>query len=524
MSLRRFLTRLITRRKHAEEALREAERQAHIDSEKFRKVFCAAPLPMSITDGQTRALIDVNDAYCELFGYTREEMIGRTTIELGTWVDPPEHAAMIERRNASEKVREFVSQRRLRSGAVRDVVINTDPIELAGKPCTLAVLNDVTERNRAEAQMRESQQRLHNLIESAMDAIVTVDEEQHISIFNLAAEEMFGYSAEELQGQPLDILIPERFRAAHREDIEAFGKTRVSRRGMGARSPVKGLRKNGEVFPLETSISQHVAGGHRFFTAILRDITERVRAEDEVRQLNEDLERRVRERTAELEAANSELEAYDYTVVHDLRAPLNRIRGFTGILEEHAGSLSGTGRDMVGRIATTGEQMDQLVTDLLEFSTIARGELLRVFVDMSALARSVGDTLQAAESGRDVEIVVSPNLHERADARLVRVVLENLVNNAWKFTSKTPGARIEVGSKADDGIQVFFVRDNGPGFDASKADQLFTPFKRLHSSAEFKGTGIGLATVQRIVRRHGGRAWAESEIGRGATFYFTLSP
>jgi PAS domain S-box-containing protein len=520
-----IFSEVITGRKQAEEALREAERQAHIDSEKFRKIFRAAPLPMSIADGKTRVLVDANDAYCALFGYAREEVIGRTTVDFDSWVDSSDRDAMIERLNSFASVREFASRRRLRSGEVRDVIINTDSIELAGEARTLAVLNDVTERTRAEAQVRESQQRLYNLIESAMDAIVTVDEEQRVSIFNLAAEEMFGYSVREIQGEPLDILIPERLRTAHREDIKEFGKTAVSSRMMGALNAVSGLRKSGETFSLEASISQHVASGRRFFTAILRDITERVRAEDEVRRLNEGLERRVRERTAELEAANSELEAYDYTVVHDLRAPLNRILGFAEILvDKHAEGLDAAGREVVGRISNAGQQMEQLVTDLLELSTVARGELVRGPVDLGALAQSVGDALAAADPRRNVEFVVAPDLHERADARLVRVVLENLVNNAWKFTSKTPAARIEIGSEERDGIRVFFVRDNGPGFDASKADQLFTPFKRLHSSTDFAGTGVGLATVQRIVRRHGGRAWAEGEIGRGATFYFTLSP
>ena len=230
------------------------------------------------------------------------------------------------------------------------------------------------------------------------------------------------------------------------------------------------------------------------------------------------LESRVAERTAQLEATNHELEAFSYAVSHDLRAPLRAINGFSKILlEDHAAAL-GDGREYLLRIRGATARMAGLIDDLLRFAQMATGELEHRGFDLAAVARDIVDELRAGEPDRRVDVIVPAALPARGDARLVRVVLENLLRNAWKFTSKRDAARIELGALAG----AYFIRDNGAGFDASRADQLFTPFHRLHSAADFDGTGIGLATAQRIVHRHGGRIWADAAPDRGATFYFTL--
>jgi light-regulated signal transduction histidine kinase (bacteriophytochrome) len=237
-----------------------------------------------------------------------------------------------------------------------------------------------------------------------------------------------------------------------------------------------------------------------------------------------ELERMVAERTLELASANQELEAFSYSVAHDLRAPLRRIDGFSQLLlEDYAGKLDAEGSKYLQQIRKSAQEMGRLIDDLLALSRVTRSELRRERVDLTTLARSILARLQKNEPGRKAKLVISAGLSANGDTHLLSVVLENLLGNAWKFTGKRPLARIEVGARQEEGQRVFFVRDNGAGFDMAYAHKLFGPFQRLHSAAEFEGTGIGLATVQRIVRRHGGRVWAEAEVGRGATFYFTLN-
>ncbi len=284
-------------------------------------------------------------------------------------------------------------------------------------------------------------------------------------------------------------------------------------------------RRDGSVFTvLGTATLIRDAGGQPVqLVGSFFDISDRRRAEEQVQRLNATLEERVQERTAALAAAVRELEAFSYSVSHDLRAPLRAIDGFSRLLlDEHAAQLNAEGHGLLVRVRQAAQRMGVLIDELLELSRVGRAELRVTAVDLSVLAAEVVEQLRIAEPARRVQVTIAPALRARGDERLLRLVLENLIGNAWKYTSRTPDARIEVSALEHDGERVFRARDNGVGFDMAYADKLFQPFQRLHRAGEFDGTGVGLATVARIVHRHGGRVWGESQPGAGATFFFTL--
>ncbi len=257
--------------------------------------------------------------------------------------------------------------------------------------------------------------------------------------------------------------------------------------------------------------------------ALQSEIAEHRTAREEVAALNLSLERRVAERTSELESLNKELESFSYSVSHDLRAPLRGIDGFTMLLQKgHGSKLDEQGQGYLDRVRAATQRMGHLIDDLLNLSRTSRSEIVRMDLDLSEMARSIARELQVAAPERKVELSIAPDMKVHADPTLMRVVLENLMGNAWKFTRDREGARMDVGWKASNGSPIYFIRDNGAGFDMQYADKLFGAFQRLHSVTEFDGTGVGLANVQRVIHRHGGRVWAEAVVGEGATFYFTL--
>jgi PAS domain S-box-containing protein len=341
--------------------------------------------------------------------------------------------------------------------------------------------------------------------------MVIVDAGGRIVLVNTQAEKLFGYRREELLGEVVDLLVPERVGDAHVEHRAKY-TVEPKARAMGSNLDLHARRKDGGEFPVEISLSPLETKNGLLISSAIRDVTERKRVEDDLRKARD-----------AAETASRELEAFSYSVAHDLRAPLRAISGYSEALVEDLGpKLDQGAKEYLDRISAGAVRMGHLIDALLGLSRVSRSDLAREPVNLSDMATGVLDQLRISDPGRQVDVVLEAGLVAEGDPGLLRALLQNLLGNAWKFTSKTEGARIELGrAPAEDG-QAYFVRDNGSGFDMAYAEKLFAPFQRLHASHEFPGTGIGLATVHRIVHRHGGRIWAEGAVNRGATFYFTL--
>ena len=382
------------------------------------------------------------------------------------------------------------------------------------------IARDITERKRSEQALIESSSQFRTLFEASPDAILLIDphDEWPILDCNMAACQMNGYTRDELVGQSVDLLnLTPGDPNERKEYVE-----RIHRQGV-LRLDTFHRRKDGSVFSVEVSTSLITLGGRDVVLGIDRDITERRRAEEEIRRLNVELEGRVAQRTAQLASANQELEAFAYSVSHDLRAPLRAIDGFSRIiLEDFGNTLDPEGKRLFDVILTNTQRMDQLITDLLALSRVSRTEMQSSRVDMTALADSIYHEIASPEVRRKFAFYVAPLPDASADPALLRQVWSNLLSNAIKYAMPKAGRAIEVGGYMDNGMCVYFVRDNGVGFNPAYTNKLFGVFQRLHKAEEFEGNGVGLAIVQRIIHRHGGKTWAEGEINRGATFYFSL--
>lgn len=616
-----IIVRDITERKRTEKAMIEA--LAMLD---------ATLDGAFIFDPQTLRFAYVNEGAVRQVGYSREELLRMTPLDLKPEFDEPRFRAMVAPlASGAELVHSFTTVHRRKDGVDVPVEINLQCVGAGTAQARLiSIVRDITERKRAQEKFRR-------VVEGAPNAMILVNRKGIITLVNAQTETLFGYSREELLGQSIDILSPAPLRGAHPGHRAAFFAD-FKMRAMGADRDLYGLHKDGREIPIEINLNPiETAEGLMVLSSIM-DITERKRAEEVLRESEErfrtlannmsqlawmadaqgwtfwynrrwfdysgttleDMEgwgwqkvhhpdhvQRVvdkirhcfqagevwedtfplrgrdgnyrwflsravpihneegkvfrwfgtntdvteqrgvadalKDNREQLEASNKELEAFSYSVSHDLRAPLRSIDGFSqALLEDCADRLNDQGKDHLNRIRAASQRMGQLIDDLLSLSRATRDELRREPVNLSALALGSADWLRKIWPGRQVQLVVAPGLCAEGDPRLLRIVFENLLENAWKFTSKQERAAIEVGAMAHKGTAAYFVRDNGVGFDMAYAAKLFGAFQRLHAKEDYPGTGIGLATVQRIVARHGGRLWAEGQAGQGATFYFTL--
>lgn len=388
----------------------------------------------------------------------------------------------------------------------------------------VAILVTQQIENPALGALKKSEAQLRSILETASDGILTIDHRGLILSYNPAAEKLFGYPKEEVLGKKINILMPSPYREEHDTYLSEYRESH-QKKVIGIGREVVGQKKDGTLFPMYLSVGELKMEDQWIFIGIAHDMSKYREAEQEIRRLNETLEKRVEERTAQLEATNKELEAFCYSVSHDLRAPLRSIDGFSQVIIEDFGDrLDEEGKDYLKRVRVASQRMGQLIDDLLDLSRVTRSEMRWGTVDLTRLAQKIINGLKQSEPYRQVEVQIHPKLKAYGDRRLIEIALENLLGNAWKFTQKTDQGQIVFGLKEEKGNSrgVFYVRDNGAGFEMEYAGKLFSPFQRLHSIEEFSGTGIGLATVQRIIHRHRGVVWAEGKVDEGAAFYFTL--
>lgn len=387
---------------------------------------------------------------------------------------------------------------------------------------TIGIARDITELKQKEEELKSAHAFYKAIEESILVGIAAVDTEGRQSYINPALCKMVGWSQEELLGAKPPFLYwpPEEI-----EKIQNSFKVLLDSKESSETLELRFRRKNGERFDTLVLYSPLKDGQGKLIGWIgsIGDITKHKRREEEIRRLNVELEERVRQRTAELENLNKELEAFCYAVSHDLKSPLIVINGFCQrLLERYGDKLDAKGKKYLQNVYEAAQHMTLLIEDLLSLSKVTQSGMKLKTIDLSELVKSIVGKLQEVDSERQVEYVIQEGLVAKGDSRLLRIALENLLGNAWKFTNKQPKPTIEFGLSRMESEPIYFVHDNGCGFDMALADKIFEPFQRLHPPEEFPGTGIDLSTVKRIIHRHGGRIWAESNPGKGATFFFTI--
>lgn len=516
----------ITERTRAEEKLRRSE-------ERYRNIVDTAREGIWLIDSN-RIITFVNRRMTELLGYSEEEMTGRPLFDFMDG-EARREAEQYLAQSKQNGHRSHDFRFRHKDGQEVSTLITTSPMsDGRGKTTkTLGMVTDITERILAEKELRKSEKKLRHVLDNSVDVVYELSAENHLyNYISSSALRVLGISPNDLIQYGRDKLT----NLIYEEDREAVTKYYQHVLSMPQEQEA---HQHGEPMSVEYRIrynesecrwmretSRAVSNGNNLPIAIIgtiRDITNRKEADMVIHRMNRELEQRVAERTIELEVSNKELESFSYSVSHDLRAPLRSIDGFSKILlEDYLESLGDRGQNYLQRIRAASQRMGQLIDDLLTLSRVTRNSVNRVELNLGTIANSLIQEYQRAQPERTLQFRNSSDIIVYADANLTRILLKNLLNNAWKFSSRRDDAVIELGVMNNEDEKIYFIRDNGVGFDMAYAHKLFGAFQRLHPVSEFEGTGIGLATVQRILHKHGGRIWAEGAVGQGATFYFTL--
>ncbi|HEU0265116.1 MAG TPA: PAS domain S-box protein, partial [Geobacterales bacterium] len=521
-------------------------RELKQSEERYRRLYMNTPVMLHSID-QGGRLVSVSNYWLEQLGFTRDEVLGRNATDFLTEES---------RRYAEDVVLPAFSQSGLsrdipyqvvkKDGSVMDVLLtaSAEADEMGGIIGSLAVMADVTEQKRAEEGLRKSEEKFARAFHTAPSTMVlaTLDDGVFIEV-NEAFEKTFGWRCAEVKGHSSQEIVTWENPS---DRVMVLSMLQDNREVRNLEIPFR--TKTGGTFIGLYSADIIVVNGEKCLLSIAEDITELKRAREQIEILNtnlslravelesaneqlavtlnelESVNERLDETNQELLLSNQELEAFNYSVTHDLRNPLNNISGISQVLLElSANSLDANGKGFLTSIVEETQRMDHLIKTLLNFSRITRTELSSEEIDLSNLARSISMELQFMNQQRSVTFSVAEGIHTVGDPALLTVLLKNLLGNAWKYTGKTKAAVITFGRVERGGETVYFVQDNGCGFDMKHVHMMFHPFRRLHQDADFEGTGIGLATVQRIVQRHGGKVWAEGVVGKGATVYFTLA-
>jgi PAS domain S-box-containing protein len=498
----------ITERKQMERALRESE-------EKFSKAFNASPDVITLTSMRNGRFIEVNESFTRVTGYTREDAFKDSSIAQNLWGNVEDHHRVSQQIRERGRVLSEEMTFHSKSGEIGTMLFSAERVSIGGEPCLLTITRDITQRKKAEEAIRESEEKFSKVFHASPNIMVIMSlKDRRIIDVNENYTYFTGYSRQEVIGQNAAEFNSWVDDDSHNRILKTFKEE-----GRVRGEEVLFRRKSGDMHTALLSIELINIGGEPCMLTESIDITRLKQAEEKLNQTLANLE----QSSARLAATNKEMESFSYSVSHDLRSPLRSIDGFSqALLEDYKDRLDEHGQEYLNRLRSASQKMGELIDGLLKLSRLTRSEMHQETVDLSTLAEEITTRLQETQPKRRAKFVIGNGLTARGDPQLLRVLLENLLGNAWKFTSKIPQAKIEFGSNNNGNRKVLFVKDNGAGFDMAYADKLFSAFQRLHDTTEFPGTGIGLATVQRIINRHGGSIKAEGAVGKGATFYFTL--
>lgn len=524
------IVRDVTEFKQTEEALKSSQAL-------LKNVFDASPALIALTSVEDGRYLDANNAFFIAIGYSRQDVLGKTSIDLGMWSAPEDRDEPKELLLKDGFLQDYEVRFRMKNGEVRDFLWNAVTIVVEGELCSANVMVDITGRLYAERAIKENEEALsrqlaeiEHLYETSPLGLALLDKDLRFVRINQTLADLNGAPIQEHIGRTIGQVTPKT--ASFMEPLY--------RRVVKTGEPVTNLTLQGDTslgladkkdwlinfYPVKAD-----DGSLLGVETVVQDITEIKEAQRILTRINEELEARVAQRTGELAAAAKELKAFAYSVSHDLRAPLRALDGFSqALLQDYLPVLDPEGQDYLNRIRAASQRMGLLIDDMLKLSRVTRVDFTNEPVDLSRMAAGITNRLKKESPQREAEFVIQPGLQTLGDKNLLRILMENLLGNAWKFTAKQPAAEIEFGARQQaEGAEkvhgpalVFYIKDNGVGFDPKYMDKLFQPFQRLHSNQEFPGTGIGLATIQRIVNRHGGKIWAESQVGSGATFFFIL--